>query len=400
MSMNMPDRIPKYVRDSHEMHEENKGTVFDTGVVNRPRTPDRPRTRAVTSEADFEDLADNGSERPAAPRPGGRKYLNDPTRRHDLNEPAKTSGRWRGDQKTKKHPGRRKKKLKNRSSPKLSAATANDPMRSETALDAEKSEAHDRAKVKQLEMHGIDRREGDDERVERKTAMQAPFQQGDGVPDWASKAFADQTLEKGPVEGSKPRGPEPADKTYESTASKKGIIAMGPGARSQAVTRTGQDRDTESAKVRNPYDPNWEEAGSNRTPMSKRTITEGTALAKHEQHKSLIRSFLKKHSKQTGTKSDAIRKLEGTGPGWQPSKRQKLKAYDPDETPSDLRNANVSGGVKERHSLARKKLQENKKQAAQRYKKPEEPLTKRESEPEPERSMLQRLKDRFKGNTQ
>ena len=184
-------------------------------------------------------------------------------------------------------------------------------------------------------MHGIDRREGDDERVERKTAMQAPFQQGDGVPDWASKAFAEQTLEKGPVEGSEPRGPEPADKTYESAASKDPFVhTMGPGAGSMAATRT------------------------------QKAYT----------------------SRLTGPKPDAIRKLEGTGPEWQPSKRQKLKAYDPKSVDT----------ARERVDKARQGVRDNMKEHAQRYKKPEEPLTKRESEPEPKRSMFQKIKDHFK----
>ena len=43
---------------------------------------------------------------------------------------------------------KKKRNVKNRSTAKLSAATANDPMRSETALDGESNEAHDRAEAK------------------------------------------------------------------------------------------------------------------------------------------------------------------------------------------------------------------------------------------------------------
>jgi hypothetical protein len=346
MSMNMPDRIPKYVRDSHEMHEENKGTVFDTGVVHRPRTkeqyeaqpttdhkslperapsmPTRPRTRAVTSEADFEDLADNGSERPAAPRPGGRKYLNDPVETHGLSKKQASAN---------KSNRRRAKIRQKRSSVELSAATANNPMRSETALDSESNEAHDRAEAKKIDRNRqlVSTNWQADQHKEDLAAGQANLQQGDGVPDWASKDFAEQTLEKGPVEGSVPRGSEPADKTYESSASKEGITAMGPGASSQAVTRSAES---------------------------------------------------------VGKKPKSIRKLEGTLPGSRSLKNPKLKPYDPESTPS----------VEARNLSDRRAFKDNKKQAAGSYKRPEEPLTgpERESEPEPKRSMFQRLKDRFK----
>ena len=368
MSMNMPDELPRYVSASREMHEENKGTVFDTGVVHRPRTkeqykaqpttdhkalperapsvPTRPRTRAVTSEADFDDLAENGAERPAAPRPGGRNYLNDPA--IDMGSKVETHGLSTKDARAKTSKRRRAKRRQNAATLGVSRATANDPMRSETALNAESNEAHDRNNRKRLDNHVNALRpfEFQEEMAFAHTQMQESNSVG-GVPDWASKAFAEQTLEKGPVEGSRPRGLEPADATYESAASKDPFVStMGPGAGSKAATRTKEAYD--------------------------KTFDWGEGLAPGI-------------SKLTGANEDAIRKLEGTGPEWEPSKPG-LKAYDPESVPT----------AQERVIKARRGVRDNEKQHEQRYKKPEKPLTKRESEPEPKRSMFQRLKDRFK----
>ena len=330
MSMNMPDELPRYVRASHET-QENKDTRYDPGIVHRPRGG------SVTSSEDFDQLLDHDEQ----------KWANPPV--IDMGSKVETHGLSK-DQKKKNLNKRRKEKIRqNKSTVKLSATTANNPMRSETALDGESNEAHDRAEAKKIDRNRqlVSTNWRADQHKEDLAAGQANLQQGDGVPDWASKEFAEQTLEKGPVEGSVPRGSEPADKTYESSASKEGITAMGPGASSQAVTRSAESMKDMDLK--------------NRT---------------------------RKFSLDTGKKPKSIRKLEGTLPGSRSLKNPKLKPYDPESTPS----------VEARNLSDRRAFKDNKEQAAGSYKRPEEPLTgpERESEPERKPSMWQKLKDRFK----
>jgi hypothetical protein len=330
MSMNMPDELPRYVSASRET-QENKGTRYEPGIVHRPRGG------SVTSSEDFDSLLDHDEQ----------KWANPPV--IDMGSKVETHGLSTKDARAKTSKRSRAKRRQNAATLRLSRATANDPMRSETALNAESNEVHDRNNRKRLEksVNALRPLEFEEETAFAHTQMQESNSVG-GVPDWASKAFAEQTLEKGPVEGSVPRGLEPADATYESAASKDPFVStMGPGAGSKAATRTKEAYD--------------------------KTFDWGKGLAPGI-------------SKRTGANEDAIRKLEGTGPGWQPSKRKKLKAYDPESVPT----------AKERVIKARRGVRDNMKEHDQRYKKPEEPLTKRESEPEPKRSMFQRLKDRFK----
>ena len=272
---------------------------------------------------------------------------------------------------------RRAKRRQNAGTLRLSRATANDPMRSKTALDAESNEAHDRAKAKKndrdrrtanLPIHG-------DQYKEYVAAGQANLQQGDGVPDWASKEFAEQTLEKGPVEGSEPRGSEPADETYESSASKEGITAMGPGASSQAVTRStdsilDMDRKNEIREMKN-------------QKMKERWWIPSLALPPH-----------------TGRKTKSIRELEGTGPGSRPLENKKLKAYDPESTSL---GSHASQSVEARQLSDQRAFKSNKNQARERHRRPEEPLSMRPRPmqgPARKPSMLQKFKNLFKRDTQ
>lgn len=227
----------------------------------------------------------------------------------------------------------RAKRRQNAGTMRLSRATANDPMRSETALDRESNEAHDRAEAKKIDRNRqlVSTNWQADQHKEDLAAGQANLQQGDGVPDWASKEFAEQTLEKGPMEVSVPRGSEPADKTYESSASKEGITAMGPGASSQAVTRSAES---------------------------------------------------------VGKKPKSIRKLEGTLPGSRSLKNPKLKPYDPESTPSvEARNLSDRRAFKDN----KKQAAGSYKRPEEPLTGPE-----RESEPERKPSMWQKVKDRFK----
>ena len=224
---------------------------------------------------------------------------------------------------------------------------ANDPTRSETALNSESNEAHDRNK-RTINTNAMRPYEFEEETAFAHTQLQT----GDGVPDWASKEFAEQTLEKGPMKDSLPRVSDPADATYESAASKNPYLStMGPGASSMAATRTKEAYD--------------------------KTFNWGEGLATGI-------------SKRTGTKPDAIRKLERSL-GSRSFRNSKLKAYDPESESVD--------SAEKRVIKARRAFKDNKEQYAQRYKRPEEPLSMRHRPlqgPERKPSMWQKLKDRFK----